>query len=570
MVLPNRLQQVCKSLFNDSLITPKQLINDHTFYPLFRPFLSKEKNDNIQLWMEGNEEKSILYHAGILQSKIPFPRFLRYCTECAEDNKKRYGEAYWHRSHQIYGVNVCAFHNKVLMESQIPFSLKRNYQTLISLDKKIIGMGCPLIESEKCREIDHKIAKAIHELLTNTMPIIGIDKLGERYLSYLKKSGLAKATGTVLKTEMLKSFHSFFDQDDYLERVSSHINSYSNRNWIDNLLRPKTPSHPLRHVLFLTFLGSTPEEFLKQRIEDIQPFGSGPWICFNAASGHYNKAVITECSIKWGTSGYLVGTFSCSCGFVYSRRGPIQHHDDLMKIGNIRAFGPIWENKLLHLRKVEKVTIKNIAHTLKVTPLTVIRNLRKLEKGEEDLKKTEPPGNKLLYRSNWLQVVNNNQDLTKTALREIAKREYIWLYRHDRKWLENHSPKRQYVTNGGVHVCWAERDREISDMLIPTIEEMKSLNPKERPIRVTISSIGKKLGKYSQIIYGLDKMPITKKILDKGVENVEEFQIRRLQWAIKVLEENGETISADKIRKKASLANTLITENVKQVIESIV
>ena len=41
-----------------------------------------------------------------------------------------------------------------------------------------------------------------------------------------------------------------------------------------------------------------------------------------------------------------IGTFNCSCGFIYARKGPDKLVDDLYRIGRIKAFGGVWKGKL--------------------------------------------------------------------------------------------------------------------------------------------------------------------------------------------------------------------------------
>nr|WP_244906758.1 TnsD family transposase [Neobacillus soli] len=564
-VLPNRLQQICNKLFIDSNITSKYLIYNHTFYPLFLPFWSKEQNNEILQGMINSEDKSILNRAGILQSKIPFPEYLRFCLKCCNENIELYGEAYWHRTHQIYGVNVCPLHDEILMESSIPFTSKRNRQSLYPLTKQLIKKSIPIMFLKECSKNDLKISKAVYDLLSSDSPVLGLEKLGEKYTSFLKKNGLANYNGTVRKTELLKSFYYFYG-NSFLNQMKCNIYKSSNINWIDNLIRPRTNSHPLMHILLINFLGYKLKEFFLAPIDSEKNFGKGPWLCFNAASNHYKEKVITDCKVKLGTQGHLVGTFTCSCGFVYSRRQSDENHDDFYNIGLIKSYGPMWENELIRLRKNEKKTIKEISLLLKVTPLTVIRKLKKFEDKQSDKVKKNSPDNQKQYRLKWLKVVNENPQLNKTGLRSLAKKEFAWLYRQDRKWLEENSPENQRVSNSGKYISWEQRDSEISKLLLDVISEMKSINTTERPIRITIASVGKKIGKYSVILYGLNKMPLTKGVLEEEVESIEEFQMRRVHWAIEVLKEKDDSVTPNKIRKVASLANSKISLAVKHII----
>lgn len=168
------------------------------------------------------------------------------------------------------------------------------------------------------------------------------------------------------------------------------------------------------------------------------------------------------------------------------------------------------------------------------------------------------------------QVVPQFLELEVTSgLRELAKKEYIWLYRHDRVWLEENSPRHKRKSNGGIHVSWEERDKIISSQVKDAVKELLLTNSSERPIRLTRTSIGKMAGEYSKIMYGLEKMPLTMKILNESVETVEEFQMRRVKWAVKLLREKSEIITANKIRKIASLQNPKLTKKVKQQIEIV-
>ena len=49
-------------------------------------------------------------------------RFLRICPVCYQNELKRYGEAYWHRNHQMMEINVCTIHNCRLMQSTVKMS----------------------------------------------------------------------------------------------------------------------------------------------------------------------------------------------------------------------------------------------------------------------------------------------------------------------------------------------------------------------------------------------------------------------------------------------------------------
>lgn len=53
------------------------------------------------------------------------------------------------------------------------------------------------------------------------------------------------------------------------------------------------------------------------------------------------------------------------------------------------------------------------------------------------------------------------------------------------------------------------------------------LNSEGKPERITISKIGKKIGRLSLLEKHLDKLPLTKDYLQKHIESVEDFQKKK-------------------------------------------
>lgn len=63
---------------------------------------------------------------------------LCYCAACADEERRKYGEPYWHRLHQIRGVSICQKHGAKLHPSGVTFQdTKKNfYQASVVLPKE--------------------------------------------------------------------------------------------------------------------------------------------------------------------------------------------------------------------------------------------------------------------------------------------------------------------------------------------------------------------------------------------------------------------------------------------------
>ncbi|MDF9408525.1 MAG: hypothetical protein A4E52_00162 [Pelotomaculum sp. PtaB.Bin013] len=577
MDLPNRLEALYKRLPHGSLITPELVINRHSLFPLFRPFLPKERANKIIQAMKGSNGGQIHTMIGIMASSITSPRFLRYCHECMQADEEQYGEPYWHRIHQVFGVQICPDHKIWLTESDVAVSAQQNKHVFQPLIKNYKQEQLKSFNPENDFSHYLAVAEAVHWLLNNEAPILGLAELRNRYINHLQKIDLATYTGRVRQRDLIESFKSFYGPE-FLVQMNSAVDYDHQDNWLSKLVRePRITTYPIRHILFMRFLGVMPEKFLTGRKERYLPFGRGPWPCLNAAANHYRQPVIEQCSLTRDyDTGLPVGTFSCSCGFTYLRCGPDQKESDRYKIGRIKSFGPTWEKELIRLAVVEKKGLRESARQLNVDPKTIKNQLKKIQDQSNDqlindlsMRDFQSELNK--YRARWLEIAEHNPGKTKTELRRSTKAEYAWLYRHDRDWLNDHSPtpiRRMKYTDRRVN--WVKRDEELAERVSMAAQEIKQVPG--RPVRLTISSIGKRVGELALLQKHLEKLPKTKSILQEVVETAENFQVRRVEYAVEKLREQGELLRTWKIVREAGLRpgySEKIEQQIQKEIENL-
>lgn len=73
------------------------------------------------------------------------------------------------------------------------------------------------------------------------------------------------------------------------------------------------------------------------------------------------------------------------------------------------------------------------------------------------------------------------------------------------------------------------------------------------PQRIRWSSIGGKLGINGWFLKNKDRMPNVREYIDSVEENLGDFQIRRIRWAIEELESEGEILSKWKLIEKSGV-----------------
>ena len=98
-----------------------EVIIKHTMFPYYGRFLDKERRNkafSALVNMQGG------YRNLLAIPKMNKARYLRYCPLCLNEDRQKYGETYWHRIHQMIGVDACPIHFCSLINSDVLISSK--------------------------------------------------------------------------------------------------------------------------------------------------------------------------------------------------------------------------------------------------------------------------------------------------------------------------------------------------------------------------------------------------------------------------------------------------------------
>ncbi len=122
--------------------------------------------------------------------------------------------------------------------------------------------------------------------------------------------------------------------------------------------------------------------------------------------------------------------------------------------------------------------------------------------------------------------------LSKTELRIKNPSLFMRIYRNDKEMVKKHPPfaKVNVVTN--KRVDWVKRDLQ---MLGEVKRGVEDLSARKKPVRITLSSIGKVINQLSLLVQKEDKLLLTIEYIDCIKESVTDFQKRRINWSVKQL-----------------------------------
>jgi predicted transcriptional regulator len=548
-----------------------QLINNHTMYPYYAAFLLPKQAKLVKKSMLDNKGSTIHTRIGVSASNVKVKTNLLACSDCIKEDMDTYGETYWRRVHQAPGVFVCPKHERVLEETTVSVKAQNQHEFIVATpDVHRTKVDLDGLNKEEVQLL-FDISKESDSLLNNTRLQANDNTIRSKYLELLKQKGYASVNGMVKRDRLYKSFGSKFS-DRCLELLQSSV-MFAETDWLTMIFQKHRKSfHPLRHLLVMMFLETDLDHLFGKK--EYLPFGKGPWLCLNTACPNHHKPVVKDLTVTicYDTR-KPVGTFRCDCGFVFSRRGPDQNKDNQYRVGTIKEYGHVWKAKLTELvnegyslteiakeMQADRATVKKYAAELE---LKVPWKLPKVEKKEvnETLENFETQLNE--RKTKWLDLQEEYPEKSKTELRKMLPDVYAFLYRNDCDWLNINSPLKKRIQTPNHRVDWEKRDKELLKEVKKVVQNWDK--DAEKPTKITVTSIGRKINELSLLQKKADKLPITMEYIDQVSEDTVAFQKRRIEFWIEKLKKEDEPILEWKIYKKAGLRPTVSNE-VKRLI----
>lgn len=539
------------------------LLANHTIYPYYAPFLSFQRQQKVLSGIKGIGSgrywRPRMLSGGICR-KVGF----YYCSLCATDDIEKYGEPYVHREHQLQGIEYCAHHEIKLKKYAIdPRTGSRS--VYIRFDEKILDLTVSIKgEHDEFSKIQLKLAKMAYQLLHIPHNKLSRELIILKYNALFRRQNLITLKNKVRNKELYRTFSLKFPKG-FLEKYESSLDETDDDNWLYKITNnTKRNDHPFRHLLMIYYFDLDIESFLT--IEPDQgPFGLGPWPCLNKAATHLKQELVTKLVIKRDSRSLSpVGIFSCSCGFVYARKGPDKTAEDKYRLSYVKEYGDIWRAKVQELHR-NGLSINKIAAQLKVCPDTIWKQLRFNKKSKHvDMISVNKEAVIEKYRIDLLKGMKQFPNYSRTDLSRRFRNAYRFLSVNDKEWFNANMPDKQKKVQVNM-VDWDMRDQEYYEKITDFYEELLKL---EKPVRVTPSAIGRALNIRQNIDMKdkLAKLPRTNQLLNEITESVKEFQIRRCLKIIDKFLENGEPVILWKVQEKGGL-NSHHFNKIKPVLE---
>jgi hypothetical protein len=264
--------------------------------------------------------------------------------------------------------------------------------------------------------------------------------------------------------------------------------------WLLELVRTnRKGTHPLQHLLLRSFLDALPAREA--------PFGAGPWTCPNPVADHGGEATIATVEEKRTANG-VTGVFRCGCGYAYTMT---RMSDGRLRGPRFRQFGDLLDPALTRL-VADGATLRGSASALGVHPRAIAAAAKRLGLGKA-----------------WKVPAKDGGRIGRTILPAPKSRARECVARPRR----SPPPPR---------VDWRRVDEDLAFEVSGVADRLRSESP---PAMVRLRTIEGKLRRPNFIYARRLKLPRTMFVLNAVCETLEDFQRRRIEWALSEARRRG-------------------------------
>ena len=236
-----------------------KLIMEHTMFPYYSAFIPNEKREKAYSLARDMQIKKLINALPIPKSKCA--RYLRYCPMCVIEDRNRFGETFWHRTHNLFGVTACHIHECSLVDSNIPITSNAS-PSLITAEECIEAFPNP---TSLALPAEIKLSKYLKEILETT----GNSKIeiGDFLTSYILTTKYVSPRGAKRNLEALSK-----DFKDYYQGVDLY--GFGEPSQIEKVLNGYR-YNPFIIGLFGTFLNIQVTTLLNRENRCTKPFFKG-------------------------------------------------------------------------------------------------------------------------------------------------------------------------------------------------------------------------------------------------------------------------------------------------------
>lgn len=242
LAMSSCLDEIATATDSDAM----KLLWENTVFPYATAFMSATETDRLAHSLLQNDH---IGNAALTQAATQGGLGQRFCLQCLREDEMQFGEAYWHREHNLPFVLMCRKHN-------LPLRIEQPAQ----LHHRLAIRFLPERELGTFREspVPSDLAQGITALSAGLLTRCDRKEPSECYLEYrnlASSKGLMHKGGGLASQVFTQAFRSAYGQA-FLQDTGLNFHSDKGACWPALMLREKQgiPFITPKHVLLRVFL----------------------------------------------------------------------------------------------------------------------------------------------------------------------------------------------------------------------------------------------------------------------------------------------------------------------------
>lgn len=400
---------------------------------------------------------------------------LKYCPECVKEDMRCHGVSYWHRIHQVPGIEACPSHKVWLIHQELP---KRPHI-------KLHLLPTTSVHSKACSDLSYEFAKFTNDFLkkiTNTNDSFEQSDL----LTKIRNHGYMLSNKRFKRIELTSDLFNFIKELKYSDPNFLPY-SESDYRYLSYLLSGQASQHPFKYLIVDFWLSNIGEKAPKPK----KVIGNGE----RSVAQQKIKSICIKL-LKQGKSlteiYHITGKSRC-----------------YLKALAMTESIPIISKPSIVTDKVIDVIItmaykgfhrRAIARHFHISTGSVEQVISSESGLVEKRRRYKFESKRRRYKAQILRTLQQKPSAIKQEIKASCYAAFHWLYAHEKAWLNSTlpSPTKPVVRS---KVNWEKRDVELAPR-VRTI--MHNING-----AISRTKLDKALGGHGWLIRMQHKLPIT-------------------------------------------------------------
>lgn len=258
---PSRISIFCEST-QELLGSSLSILQQRTLFGFFAPFLTPMVRETVLNQMMGHAEGTVKRSLGLLASRVGAIHPLKVCRKCMREDIKRYGVATWKMEHQWPSVWICRGHNSYLYAADARFHWKDPRKWILPDELSEKDWHGVTLKPKYIAKLFHiaEISVGVAKRFPNGMDP---ERIKATYLYALQRKGLIATDGSIKFLRLRDLFLDFYRGLSKVPGFGLIANADASHGGLLGLLTRQYQGqrHPLKHLLLISYLFTSAEEF---------------------------------------------------------------------------------------------------------------------------------------------------------------------------------------------------------------------------------------------------------------------------------------------------------------------